>query len=48
MKFITTKKKVLIGGEVFSIKVVRVADLKLREKVLVTPRKSSGQENKCS
>jgi hypothetical protein len=41
MKFVITKKSSRIGNKVLEIKVVRVADVQLREKVLV-------RKNKCS
>jgi len=41
MKFVITKKSSRIGGKTIEVKVVRVADVQLREKVLV-------RKNKCS
>jgi hypothetical protein len=36
MKFITTKKKVCIGGQIVSIKVVKVSGVKIRVPVLAS------------
>jgi len=41
MKFVITKTSSRIGDKVFETKVVRVAEIKLSEKVLV-------RKNKCS
>ncbi len=41
MKFVITKKSMRVGDKVSEIKVVRVADVRLRERVLVERKKCS-------
>jgi len=43
MKFVITKSRVVIGDKVSEIKVVRIADVKIRERVLVKKQKCSSE-----